>query len=287
MADWTEQVITEFRANGGRVGGMFAGADLLLLTTLGARSGLRRTHPVGFARDGDVLHVFASNAGADRHPGWYHNLLAHPQAQVEIGDGEGGVRALAIRARPLAGAERGRVWARQVAAVPAYGEYEAGTARTIPVVALHPLDLSAPDADRNRAIAYQLVTVHTELRGQLAALRHGEPATAELAVHCLAFCDALGAHHGTEEAVLPAFDAAFPHLAPVLARLRAEHREVAQELAALRTMVAEGAGAEAVRARLDALAADAEAHFAYEERHLVPALLGEEAGRWSGAGGEG
>ncbi|SEF46768.1 deazaflavin-dependent oxidoreductase, nitroreductase family [Actinacidiphila yanglinensis] len=286
MTGWTERIITEFRANAGRVGGRFEGADLLLLTTLGARSALRRTTPVGYAREGGALHVFASNAGAGRHPGWYHNLLAHPQAVVEIGDGAGGVRTLTVRARPLAAAERDLAWARQAAAVPAYGEYEARTTRVIPVVALLPLDLAVPDDGRNRALAHQLRSVHATMRAQLAALRDGGPAAGgELAVHCLAFCDALGAHHGAEDMVLPAFDAAFPRLAPVLARLREEHRQVAGALEELRALLEQGAEPGAVRPRLEALAADAETHFAYEERYLLPALLGEEAGNVPGGSG--
>jgi deazaflavin-dependent oxidoreductase (nitroreductase family) len=272
MPGWTEKIIAEFRANAGRVGGMFEGADLLLLTTVGARSGTRHTTPVGYARDGDRLLVFASNAGADRHPGWYHNLLARPRIEVEIGDGAGATRTLAALAEPLTGQERDRAWARQTTAVPAYGDYQTRTDRVIPVVALHPLDLSTPDPARDRAIAAQLRTVHGQLREQLAALREGRSAAGELAVHCLAFCEALGAHHAAEEAVLPSFDSAFPHLAPVLARLRAEHREVARELAQLRDLIEGGAEPATVRARLDVLSATTEAHFGYEEQHLLPAL---------------
>ncbi|NUS10373.1 MAG: nitroreductase family deazaflavin-dependent oxidoreductase, partial [Streptomyces sp.] len=170
MADWTEMIIEEFRANGGRVGGMFEGADLVLLTTTGARSGVRRTTPLGCAREDGLLLVFASNAGSDRNPGWYHNLLAHPRAEVETGDGTGGVRTLAVRAEPLAGAARDEAYARQAARVPAYGDYQRGTSRVIPVVALRPLDLTAPDPARDRAIARQLLTVHATRRAELAGL---------------------------------------------------------------------------------------------------------------------
>ncbi|WP_159450229.1 nitroreductase/quinone reductase family protein [Actinacidiphila paucisporea] len=235
------------------------------LTVAGATSGC--------AREDGLLLVFGSNAGADRHPGWYHNLLAHPGVEVEIGDGSGGVRTFAARARPLEGAERDEAYARQAARVPAYGDYQRATGRVIPVVALHPLDLATPDAARNRAIVHQLVTVHAALRAQLADLRGGGPAAADLAVHCLAFCDALGSHHATEDAVLPAFDAAFPELAPVLARLRAEDREVARGLAELRPLLTgPDVPGEDVRRRLDALAGEMERHFAYEEAHLLPAL---------------
>ncbi|MFI0939277.1 nitroreductase/quinone reductase family protein [Streptomyces sp. NPDC021020] len=278
MADWNASIIAEFRAGGGRVGGMFEGADLVLLTTTGARSGVRRTSPLGVAREDGRLLVFGSNAGGDRHPDWYRNLLVHPRAEVETADGHGGVRTLAVRAEVLEGAERDAAYARQAARIPAYGDYQRGTTRVIPVVALHPLDLTTPDPARDRAIATQLLTVHADLRAQLARLRDGDgAATGEaLAVHCLAFCDALGTHHAAEDAVFPAFDEGFPHLAPVLARLRAEHREVAAELTALRKATGEG-GAD-LAGRLDALAARMEEHFAYEEEHLVPVLLGEAAG---------
>ncbi|MFI0897001.1 nitroreductase/quinone reductase family protein [Streptomyces sp. NPDC020983] len=276
MADWNATIIAEFRARGGRVGGVFEGADLVLLTTTGARSGLRRTSPLGVAREDGRLLVFGSNAGADRHPDWYRNLLVHPRAEVETADGRGGVRTLAVRAEVLEGAARDAAYARQAARVPAYGDYQRRTARVIPVVALHPLDLTVPDAARNRAIAAQLLTVHAELRAQLARLREGGAAAGGPAVHCLAFCEALGAHHASEDAVLPAFDEAFPHLAPVLARLRAEHREVARELAGLRSAAGEP-GAD-LAARLDALAGRMEEHFTYEEEHLIPVLTGQGAG---------
>ena len=181
-------------------------------------------------------------------------------------------------AQPLTGAERDQAYARQAARVPAYGAYQRMTRRVIPVVALHPLDLTTPDAVRNRAVAHQLVTVHATLRARMAELRGGGPGTADLAVHCLAFCDALGSHHATEDAVLPAFDSAFPELAPVLARLRAEHREVARELAELRPLLtgpdALDAPGDGLLRRLDALGGEMERHFAYEEEHLLPALLG-------------
>jgi hypothetical protein len=208
---------------------------------------------------------------------------------VEIADGAGGVRTLPARAVPLTGTERDEAYARQAARVPAYGDYARRTDRVIPVIALHPLDLTRPDPERNRAIARQLLAVHATLREQLAALLTGEtgsvltadaPGSApargvgDLALHCLAFCDALGSHHATEEAVLPSFDTAFPHLAPVLDRLRAEHRQVAAAIADLRGLLADPAADGVLLARRIAeLAADTERHFAYEEEHLLAALL--------------
>ncbi|NED57503.1 nitroreductase family deazaflavin-dependent oxidoreductase, partial [Micromonospora aurantiaca] len=85
MSDWNRQVIEEFRANGGRVGGRFEGADLLLLTSTGRKSGARHTTPLGSMADGDRLLVFASNAGGPNHPAWYHNIRADPRVTVEAG----------------------------------------------------------------------------------------------------------------------------------------------------------------------------------------------------------
>jgi deazaflavin-dependent oxidoreductase (nitroreductase family) len=86
LNDWDRQIIEEFRANGGNVGGQFAGAPLLLLTTTGAKSGEPRTHPLAYLRDAGHLYVFAGNRGAPTNPAWYHNLVAHPDVTVELGE---------------------------------------------------------------------------------------------------------------------------------------------------------------------------------------------------------
>ncbi len=85
MPDRDELVIAEFRANGGQVGGRFAGISLLLITTTGARSGKSYTHPLSYSRDGQRFVIIAANGGAAAHPGWYHNLIAHPEVTVEAG----------------------------------------------------------------------------------------------------------------------------------------------------------------------------------------------------------
>src|SRR3954447_668708 len=101
MSDFNAGVIEESRANAGRVGGPFEGAPMLLLHTRGARSGEPRVHPMMYLLDGDRYLVFASKAGADTNPAWYHNLLAHPDATIEVGGGE-----IAVHATELQGAER-------------------------------------------------------------------------------------------------------------------------------------------------------------------------------------
>ncbi|MEV8345531.1 nitroreductase family deazaflavin-dependent oxidoreductase [Streptomyces niveus] len=138
VQEFNRRIIEEFRANGGRVGGMFEGAPLVLLTTLGARTGNRRTTPAAYARDGERILVFASNAGGPAHPAWYFNLLADNRVTVEIGTEEGTVLTFAARAEPLRGEERDHQYALQSARAPGFAAYQAGTDRTIPVIALIP-----------------------------------------------------------------------------------------------------------------------------------------------------
>jgi deazaflavin-dependent oxidoreductase (nitroreductase family) len=131
MSDWNTKIIEEFRATGGKVGGQFEGAPLLLLHSTGAKSGQDRVAPVMYLADGDDLVVFASKAGADTNPDWFHNLKANPDTRVEIGPD-----TVAVRARVAEGEERDRLFDRQKAAYPGFADYEAGTDRVIPVVVL-------------------------------------------------------------------------------------------------------------------------------------------------------
>ena len=141
MAAWDDEVIEEFRAGEGRVGGPFAGYDLLLLTTIGAKSGLPHTKPVMYLRDGDRLVIVASNAGAPRNPAWYHNLCAHPTVTVQVVAELFEADAEVIDAGP----ERDRLHLAMVAILPALAEYERTSGRDVPVVALTP---RAPGAAR-------------------------------------------------------------------------------------------------------------------------------------------
>ncbi|MFB9627949.1 nitroreductase/quinone reductase family protein [Nonomuraea helvata] len=262
MSDFNQQVIEEFRANGGTVGGMFEGAPLVLLTTTGARTGRRRTNPAVYLRDGERVLVFASNAGADANPAWYHNVLANPRVIVELG-----AERFAARAVPLEGEERDRMYARQSAIDPAFAAYQEGTARVIPVVALH------PEAERLQAFGDELVRIHDYLRGELAKVREGAPA-ADLRAHCLAFCDAMAFHHNGEDRVaFPHLDKLFPELKEPLDRLRAEHAVIAELVGKLRDAVEPET--------LDRIANELEAHFAYEEERLVPVLNSLESVPWA------
>ncbi|SCL30919.1 deazaflavin-dependent oxidoreductase, nitroreductase family [Micromonospora pallida] len=132
---FNDAIIDEFRANGGRVGGPFAGSRLLLLTTTGARTGRPHTTPLGCLPDsGDRLLVVASAGGAPQHPAWYHNLRANPLVTVEDG-----VSTHQAEATVLTGAERDRTFARIVEVAPGYADYQAKTTRIIPVVTLTPV----------------------------------------------------------------------------------------------------------------------------------------------------
>ena len=131
--DFNQQIIDEFRANDGKVGGPFEGAPMLLLHTTGAKSGQERVNPVVYQADGDRLVVFASKQGAPTNPDWYHNLVAQPRAKVEVD-----VRTVAVNARVAEGEERDRLWTRQKEQMPGFAEYEQKTSRQIPVVILEP-----------------------------------------------------------------------------------------------------------------------------------------------------
>lgn len=134
MTDWNTRIIEEFRANKGKVGGPFEGKDLLLLTTTGAKTGLPRTNPAAYIRDGDRLVIIASKAGAPDNPDWYHNLLANPKVSLEIG-----TETVEATATPItAGPERDRLYAAMVAVMPGFAGYETKTSRVIPVVSLQP-----------------------------------------------------------------------------------------------------------------------------------------------------
>ncbi len=133
MTDWNIRIIEEFRANGGKVDGAFKGAPLLLLHTTGAKSGRDRVHPLMYQAIGNSFAVFASKAGADTHPAWYHNLRANPEATIEVG-----TTTVDVVARELGPEERDPIWEKQKAEFPGFGEYEARTSRVIPVVMLDP-----------------------------------------------------------------------------------------------------------------------------------------------------
>jgi len=131
MSDFNTKIIEEFRANDGKVGGPFEGVPMVLLTTTGAKTGETRTTPLAYLPDGDRIVIFASKAGAPTNPAWYHNLVAHPEATIEVG---GETRR--VRAEVAVGAERDRLYAEQARRMPGFAGYQAKTTRVIPVVVL-------------------------------------------------------------------------------------------------------------------------------------------------------
>jgi deazaflavin-dependent oxidoreductase (nitroreductase family) len=131
--DFNTKVIEEFRANEGKVGGMFEGANMVLITTTGAKSGQPRTNPLMYLPDGDRIVIFGSNGGADSHPAWFHNVKANPDIAVEVGTDKYDATAQQVEDRT----DRDALYARIVAIAPGFGEYEKNTDRLIPVVAVN------------------------------------------------------------------------------------------------------------------------------------------------------
>lgn len=131
LDDWNTRVITEFRANGGKVGGQFEGANMILVHNFGAKSGTERVSPMVYFPDGDRFLIVASKAGAPTNPDWYHNLKARPEVTVEVG-----TETFPVVVEELPRAERDEKWAEITAVAPGFAEYQEKTSRTIPVLAL-------------------------------------------------------------------------------------------------------------------------------------------------------
>ena len=131
LQDFNKKIIDEFRANHGKVGGQFNGMPLLLLTTKGAKSGVSRTNPLAYLRDGDRYVIIASYAGAPTNPPWYHNLLANPNVRIEVGG-----QSFDARAEVVKEPERSALYQKVEAAMPVVSEYKRKTQRSIPVIAL-------------------------------------------------------------------------------------------------------------------------------------------------------
>jgi deazaflavin-dependent oxidoreductase (nitroreductase family) len=130
MSDWNEKVIEEFRANAGRVGGMFEGASMILIHHIGAKSGVERVAPlVHFPEDDDHTVIVASAGGAPNHPAWYHNLKANPKIDVEVG-----AETYTVVADEITGPERDEVWERVTTAAPGFADYQRKTDRVIPLL---------------------------------------------------------------------------------------------------------------------------------------------------------
>ncbi len=131
MSDWNHGIIGEFRANKGKVGGYFEGASILLLHTKGAKSGAERVSPVMYFMDGDQYVVIASAGGAPTHPDWYYNLLAHPEASIEVGTDR-----FDVTASQTSEPERTRLYEIMESRWHSFTEYKTKTSRVIPVFKL-------------------------------------------------------------------------------------------------------------------------------------------------------
>ena len=128
---FNQALIEEFRANGGTVTGIFAGAPLVLVTTTGAKTGKRRTTPIVYTTTGDSVVIIASKGGSPTSPDWYHNLVAHPEVTVELPN-----ETFEARARVTEDPERERLFRAQAELMPNFAQYEKATTREIPVVVL-------------------------------------------------------------------------------------------------------------------------------------------------------
>ncbi|MFE9534893.1 nitroreductase/quinone reductase family protein [Streptomyces sp. NPDC006691] len=285
--EFQRQVIAEFRANNGKVSGMFEGWTLAVLTTVGAKSGLRRESILGYLEfDGKGIVVASSN-GADKHPSWYYNIRKNPIVTVETGSDT----YQAIAGIPPA-QERDQLFRRVIAAAPGYADHQAKTTRQIPVVVLHRIG-PKPDEERLKGMGDWIVEVHDWLRKELETLRaqadqviesgagtiEGTPPdlAQQMRSHCLNFCGALRKHHGGEDmAMFPMLARQFPALAPALAQLGEEHKVVAGLQDDIQQLVAGFVPGEddpaQLRAELERLANQLESHFRYEEETIVTAL---------------
>lgn len=287
---WQQQIIAEFRENNGTMSGMFEGWSLLVVSTIGAKSGLVRSSLVGRVDIDGQLIIVASAMGAPRHPAWYHNIRKNPKVTVETGT----ETYEAIAAIPP-DAQRDKLFEKVVEVAPGYGEYQAKTTREIPVVVLHRIE-PAPGAERVKGMGDFLVEVHGWLRQELAELRRqvdeivegtvGSGTSLERPVpdlglamrtHCVKFCEGLKKHHtGEDLGLFPELARQFPALAPALRKLGEDHAEVGRLQDEIEQLVEAYVPGESeptrLRAALEVLTSQLETHFDYEEKTVVTAL---------------
>ncbi|BEL05036.1 nitroreductase/quinone reductase family protein [Actinoplanes sichuanensis] len=275
--DFNSSVIAEFRANQGRVGGMFEGGRLLLLTTTGARSGRPHTVPLGYLPDQERVLVIGSNGGARRHPAWFHNVLANPLVQVEDGP-----FVYEAAASVLSGRERDDAFGRAVEQDAGWADYERQSGRELPVVALAAVAAAGPPRAAGGAPsspAEVLRLVHGAFRRELELIRaevqrSGAVLGAQLRVNCLTLCANLHGHHVKEDqGLFPMLEYAHPEAGPAVQRLRAEHGVVAELLGRLRSALADpGLAREELSGLVEVLTGELVAHLDHEERVLEAAL---------------
>jgi deazaflavin-dependent oxidoreductase (nitroreductase family) len=123
-----------YRATGGKLFGRMGKSPILLLNTVGRKSGKKRTSPLLYVKDGEDFVIIASKGGAPTHPAWFLNLKANPEATVEVGD-----REVRVRAEEADAEEKARLWQKMVEMYPTYDDYQTKTKREIPLLVLHPV----------------------------------------------------------------------------------------------------------------------------------------------------
>lgn len=251
---------------------MFQDARLLLLTTTGARSGTPHTTPVGYLPDGERVLIIASAGGTPRDPDWFHNLVANPRVTVEDG-----VFTYDANASVVTGTERDQLFARATEIDPGWADYQTKTKRVIPVVALDPVP--GPPNFNAASPGKALLLIHDAFRRELALIGRelteaGPRLGAQLRANCLTVCLGLHHHHTGEDTGLFTYLAGQrPELVPTLDRLRGEHEKVAALLAELQGLLAAtDTDSRRVRAEVDRLIGELEAHLTYEEEQLIPVL---------------
>jgi deazaflavin-dependent oxidoreductase (nitroreductase family) len=261
-----KQVIDDFRVNNGHV----EGARPLLLTTKNARSGELRTTPLAYLPDGGKRMLVIAFAEGTDHPVWYHESRADPQATVEAG-----VLIFEVEAEILEGIERDEVFARAVEDNPGWADYQAEVEAAIPVVALR---VTGPPRSSAPLGGAYLKLVHDNFRHELALIRKelstpGRPGLGvQLRIDCLTLCQGLHHHHTGEDTMMfPGLAERHPSLAPTSERLAKEHERIAVLLEELRQALS-GEDPLRVRAGIERLVNELEAHLTYEEEQLIPLL---------------
>ncbi|GAB3506939.1 nitroreductase/quinone reductase family protein [Amycolatopsis cihanbeyliensis] len=266
------QTIDEFRANHGRLSGPLGERRIVLLTTTAA-SDTPRTTPVEFLHDqqpdgGRRMLLLAADDTGNR-PAWHQDLSTHPQVTVETG-----VFTFHAEAETVPDDEREHLIARAAEADPIWADRQDAADRVIPVVALHPFGGTA-NAGREGDFLQQ---IHGAFRHELALIRKevaaGAGLGAQLRINCLTLCQGLQHHHTSEDdQMYPALEEQHPELAPTLARLRQEHRQIAALLEQLQNAVsATDTDPVTVLAEVERLTTEVEAHLDYEEQQLIPVL---------------
>lgn len=280
------QIIEEFRARSGLVGGRYAGRRMLLLTTAAAGPTAARTTPLVYVPDHRPdaeprMLVIAAPTADGEPPAWYGELAVREHVDIEAGTWSFQAAVEIVR-----GAERDRLFARAAEADPELLAARDAAKAPVPVVALTPVDDGPPAGPMGDA----LTTIHATFRQELALLRaevakaaaDGTPAgglVLQLRVNCLSFCHGLEFHHtGEDQMIFPWLEKQYPELAEPLTRLRREHEVVADLVHRLHALVGPDApestapGPAAVLSEVDRLVDELEAHLDYEEEQLVPLL---------------